>query len=67
MRLQAGGGDLAVAEPGESVQGALDVGEELGAAQRGGQPDGVGLDRPGRRRRRGIRLPGHARLSVYAA
>ena len=32
----------------ESVQGALDVGEERVAAQPGAQPDGAGLDGPGR-------------------
>ena len=70
MRLQAGGGDLAVAEPGEA--GAVDVvGEDAAVGVGGGLGavilQNVGQDLQGRRRRRGIRLPGHARLSVYAA
>ena len=40
-------GEVVVPGPGESVQGALDVGEERVAAQRGGQPDRAGLDGPG--------------------
>jgi hypothetical protein len=39
-------GEVVVPGPGESVQGALDVGEERVAAQRGGQPDRAGLDDP---------------------
>jgi len=41
-------GEVVVPGPDESVQGALDVGEERVAAKPGGQPYRAGLDGPGR-------------------